>query len=349
MIGALTLTALWRPAARHTFGLVNAGWPCHRLGRRTVSASVRGTGPERVFRNPAPTPVAIHAPSNPVTNIAVTQITLAPRLELLWQSFTKTATAIAAQQDGATWEQSQITQAQGPADTAEESLVARRQRIFLSRLWPSAMPKPDRALRSSPPNPQSTGLRIYARGARPAAPVDLLTPMAGPLGTTVDAQYRPVRRQPVRCGHLRFATARLQNRAEITTHRAATHCVTTVALRVHRLNLGQKSFEPDKSGANQGANLRYLSSEVTARVFADRPNGHDVHPISPTDMPRVPTERRFRAAPHPAPVVPPAAPSPPATTLPEKKSNVDVSKLERVMWQRFEKRLRIEQERRGRT
>jgi hypothetical protein len=51
---------------------------------------------------------------------------------------------------------------------------------------------------------------------------------------------------------------------------------------------------------------------------------------------RQPEPRPVRAQPEPVQVTPPAPPQ------------MDIAKLDKVLWQRFEKRIRIEQERRGR-
>jgi hypothetical protein len=60
-----------------------------------------------------------------------------------------------------------------------------------------------------------------------------------------------------------------------------------------------------------------------------------------------PAERVFRADKPAAPPAPPALVSTTPTPVPQ-APQIDIAKLDTVLWQRFEKRLRIEQERRGR-
>jgi hypothetical protein len=46
---------------------------------------------------------------------------------------------------------------------------------------------------------------------------------------------------------------------------------------------------------------------------------------------------------------PPPKAAPPPQRPPQPSPHIDIAKLDAVLWQRFEKRLRIEQERRGRA
>lgn len=104
------------------------------------------------------------------------------------------------------------------------------------------------------------------------------------------------------------------------------------------------------------APLRSAQSPLVASRATERatPPTQRILRAAKWDAPRVkgrensPAERVFRAA---KPAAPPESPAPvPATPAPVLQAPaIDIGKLDTLLWQRFERRLRIERERRGRA
>ena len=153
---------------------------------------------------------------------------------------------------------------------------------------------------------------------------------------------------------MRFATTRLVARSDAAPRTASALRSTTVAKRVYRFEMGLGASEPLSPREHRhdvGTEIQTWSpsqSESYGRVFADDQLRRGA-PSAPfvDHAHHSPSERHFRAPPE-AEALPPPPPTP-KPAQPESRPEVDVGKLERVMWQRFEKRIRIEQERRGRT
>lgn len=375
-----------RPLVQNrAFGLIATGWPRHRRGRREDPVQTRVPRPERVFRRPRQ-PQPDHPPAMQPVNVSIAHMTLAPRFAFLWQSFAATAAAVVAHQTAVGAHPRAIGAQQtavgallrmpaaglrSPSGAqATETLIGRAERIFLTCPIGPVTPRRRFGTIAAPRN--------RTNGFGPTR--SFASPRLVPTSPEHSADA-PRARWPFRSGQLRCAAPRVVALSETTLRRTAEVLCTTVVRRVRRRLVEVGGVAPAAAPALPVS--RQAHEPSANRVFADQgpaaarvaaPSAHtsterrlraDPTPLPapsaqvptggrpgaaaapfPVPSPYVPTERRFRAEPAPAPA--PAVSPPVRAAEPKPPAEIDIAKLDRVLWQRFEKRVRIEQERRGR-
>ncbi|TCM35984.1 hypothetical protein [Kribbella sp. VKM Ac-2568] len=333
--------------------------PMRRLGRMTRHRRVRRRPVALVLRRPR----AHASPQRPTIRAAdQVSVTLAPRFTVVLQQFVTNAALVRQLAHDA------VAERGAPASTADARSDVASQ---LAWSWP-ASPMPARSLRRRADRPMGTTgvLRLAGRAAPPKATV-VVTPTARP-GTTIDARpgsgrpgymTRGTSTQPVSPAHGGTSAARRSGQPLAAVGVMGepgqpwrTASGTPLGPRPHS----------SLSVADPGRDRRVTGAAATRRWVGARQHFSDEVATAGRSRPRVdlalagstPSGRRHDRHVAPVPTVYRQEPSREAAAaqapVPEAKPSVaqpaiDIDRLDRELWRRFEKRSRTERERHGRA
>jgi hypothetical protein len=357
--------------AARGFGLIDSAWPLRRQRRPARSAEARRARVERHFRRERASSLA-HATASPaLTHLVVTNLTLSPRFSLIWQDWSQGVERLRQLERETSrdnwrhvlqirWRPA-LARMRGARLAPRELLVERASAVFAERILSSNV------VWRLKPLPSDSSLFTGGQ-LRDVSPGRIERHLSQSSSVGIQETQFP-RRWPT------FATNRAQTAfrsTELRLLQALTTTVTQRSMRVLCEEMGEQFPKRSPLAAEPWVQPRVThperlpAVEVPApRQFAPapsetpRPPGREVSRVGRvlrserSDAPRltgradVPAERVFRAE---GAVAPPASHSPvTATPVPVPQSpQIDIAKLDTVQWQRFEKRLSIERERRGR-
>jgi len=345
------------------FGLLDPGWPSHRRVRMASGGKKRMGAVERRFRKERSSAPPVGAAA-PVNLLSLTHLTLCPRLEILWQSHHAAVTEMAADTplrgDGPAALRDRIVRPLAPGLSLTVERTERRWHRLSS-------------LRLSVWERYRDAFRGNATSDRP----EIASPPVSGHATIRPLVLREHRSRHTTDRHTRFAqrsvpfrTERTQRVAETTEAQLGRFLRTVVTRRVMGFGPADEALpmpgpiERSPGGATwrdartassaqtppgqepPGQTLSALRTVPAPRwIFHPEPASSPTAPAAPAPRVLSPLDRVFRAgpaAPPPAPAAP--APQPRLAEAPP----VDIAHLDKELWRRFEKRIRIEQERRGR-
>ena len=352
--------SILRPmTSQRGFGCLNSGWPLHREGGRARSGFARRDRKPRYYRaeHQAEISNAVTAP----IHLAVTNLTLCPRLTLNWSAYCKAKTRLENHIQNATYASVTVhenanhaaselhnTTARELRQIRHETLLEKVSRVFLSGRQSAKEADAVRAVAKPQATEVSSRFRL----------VDVLTPLRGRLlrsentvlneftlsNRRTSSQRRLLSDRRVTWHH-QHNTRSLQEASRLVLDRVlSTHVVRRV---FNRRNTEEEIALPHGDPRlikTRRALPEHFASNETAYA-ADRPARTPNKPNAFERQQKPPAGRTFRSppdVPEPQPVV--SVPTRTPTPVPE----IDFSRLDKELWRRFEKRLRVEHERRGR-
>ncbi len=332
------------------FGLVNAGWPRTRRCARPAQSQ----GPERVFRSSRAPATASGGPGRPI-QLNVTNVTVSPYFKLLWSQTVRSEVALQAiAGPGAVSMGSSFPGGVGSEHTPNRrpwTAINWQQLRTVAIFQDAVTPYSTDPNAPSPLYKPNLVKRDQANTERPHASV---TPDRKLIemrhGKQTHLTDRVARQSETRFALVNEATRHL---IEMRSQKQRKTIQTTVARRI--LTWKARHSQSDVTGqhASSGAagGMSELSvpirPEVTARLSTTQPRSMaGMFEINASPSSHIRSRPQFRAPPPvpPIPTMEPVAPPPPVAQAPE----IDMAKLDKELWRRFEKRIRIEHERRGR-
>ena len=372
MIGRAHILPRKPLTARRPFGVLTGG-----LGR-AYSPQPRAVAPvARHFRGPVrPVVARVTVPFAPGSRLSsVHHITLAPHFEVMIRQYHAATERFFS---------SQVTTEVQPAE-ASPTRVFRpvwNRPTLAETVQPRAATAPAAPLGRSPAPgavlhhhrtetifaqmaPTVHPARTHTAPWRAAAEMTIAQPMLDAPSTPMAAAQRPTALTPAS----RAMHARASGRAMLhTDHRHRRIQVTTVARRHLVFHHGVEAGGSPEATGEAAAARAYSQSDAQEthapremRRTAEVHGSSDATFVAPTRTQRstratqpasadlMPVPRSFRsqpAAPAASAAHAPAPKAPQATT--SQAPQIDIAALDKVLWHRFEKRLRIESERRGR-
>jgi hypothetical protein len=359
-----------RPIARlRRFGLIDPGWPAHRAGPRGATPGLAVPAVPRRFRRPD-VPGARRAAAAPV-NLAVTNLTLCPRLELRLAAYTRAVKEVSIHVRNVTLRaETQLaidkvgrSGASGRSAAervirVNETVLEKITRVFLSRPA-TATAAPARHPGGVPGRAPAPTIRNPAKyksvpavprvGRVPGLPQVVETIARPPQPhRSADAMRRKTRHLRINARFPDSQTSVVEVTAERLDRVARTHVLRRILRLDHRqLNGTEEESIPIRTSLPQGA--RRVAGAMELDFAGLKTGAAPQGPVSSAPArPPDPAPRIFRAEPQPSAPVP-APVSAPQTVYQAPPPQIDMGRLDRELWQRFEKRMRIEHERRGRS
>ncbi|MGB3315248.1 MAG: hypothetical protein WBB85_12610 [Albidovulum sp.] len=372
MIGRAHILPRKPLTARRPFGVLTGG-----LGR-AYSPQPRAVAPvARHFRGPVrPVVARVTVPSAPGSRLSsVHHVTLAPRFEVMIRQYHAATERFFS---------SQVTTEVQPAE-ASPTRVFRpvwNRPTLAETVQPRAATAPAAPLgRSSAPGavlhhhrtetifaqmaPTVHPARTHTAPWRAAAEMTIAQPILDAPSTPMAAAQRPTALTPASCamharasGRAMLHTDHQHRRIQITTV-ANRHLVfrqrVDVAGRVEvpraaAADRAQPQFDaPETRAPRELRRAVEVQAETDSAFVAPARTLRSIAAAQPAPAEPTPVPRSFRAEPA-TPAAPPApAPTPKVhETAAPQAPQIDIAALDKVLWQRFEKRLRVETERRGR-
>lgn len=359
--------------ARRSFGLIDPGWPAHRHGRPARPAGGPKARVERRFRRGwAVSPPQAAASPAPI-HVAVTNVTLSPHFAMIWQDWNRGIKRLEQVEREVLRDTSRdvlelrletetaLARERGFRQERPESRVDRASRVFAGRILSNMAVSRPTVLTNDPLLPaggsRDVSQRPIARHLRQSSSVAIQESQIARRSTAflTEQAQRAFRRTELRLLQILKSTVtrrRLRFLNDDTGEQPPARSPFGPELQTEL-----RASRPERFPAAQSSAPRQLAPERCdgpRSTGREGPSAERVLRAERSDASRStgrekrPAERLFRAE---QPAAPPASPSPVSTTpIPVPQSPpIDIAKLDTVLWQRFEKRLRIERERRGRA
>ncbi len=331
------------------FGVLVPGWPMHRQGRSGRRSGEPILEADRHFRVEKSTQPVQH--SEAPINLSVANFKLSPRFSVIWNEWNIAAERLRQPlKSGITTSRTETWGTHNIRDRVRASYF--HTESLLERVHRALAGPPSFSRSAEVSKPRHGGLTAALSKLRFRAVMQ--DEDAGPSRTSKAARVHG------------DAVEQRTGRYGTTEHHALRHIISTVTRRnlgVEPVEIGEaqitKSNRKDwrsrpSTGDTVAPRTRSLQqtdaptsvSAPAKRLFAQQPSAALANEPTTTRMSRSAAERTFRSPDRQS--QPERQPEIPRRVHKPQEPKIDIARLDAQLWQRFQKRLRIERERRGR-